>query len=156
MSDEPIGAAKPQAALSQIDLIVADIDTSISFYRLVGVDLPDAPIWPPETGARHTGAMAATGASLELDNHVMAGIWNAGLRGQASATVRAVVGLALPTAEAVDETYARVVDAGHRGVHPPYDAFWGARYAIVEDPDGNHVGLMGPIDPTRRYVPSTA
>ena len=32
----------------------------------------------------------------------------------------------------------------------PYDAFWGARYAIVEDPDGNAVGLMSPIDPDRQ------
>jgi uncharacterized glyoxalase superfamily protein PhnB len=29
------------------------------------------------------------------------------------------------------------------------DTFWGARYAVIEDPDGNHVGLMSPIDPER-------
>jgi uncharacterized glyoxalase superfamily protein PhnB len=33
---------------------------------------------------------------------------------------------------------------------PPYDAFWGARYAVVSDPDGNAVGIMSPIDPDRR------
>ena len=37
-----------------------------------------------------------------------------------------------------------------RSQQPPFDAFWGARYAIVEDPDGNSVGLMSPVDPTRR------
>lgn len=26
----------------------------------------------------------------------------------------------------------------------------GARYAIVEDPDGNYVGVMSPSDPARR------
>jgi uncharacterized glyoxalase superfamily protein PhnB len=31
--------------------------------------------------------------------------------------------------------------------------FWGARYAIVEDPDGNHVGVMSPSDPDRRRAP---
>ena len=28
----------------------------------------------------------------------------------------------------------------------PYDAFWGARYAVVSDPDGNGVGIMSPVD----------
>ena len=36
---------------------------------------------------------------------------------------------------------------------PPFDAFWGARYAIVADPDGNDVGLMSPIDESRRTWP---
>jgi hypothetical protein len=28
----------------------------------------------------------------------------------------------------------------------PIDAFWGARYAIIDDPDGNHIGIMSPSD----------
>jgi uncharacterized glyoxalase superfamily protein PhnB len=35
----------------------------------------------------------------------------------------------------------------------PFDAFWGARYAIVEDPDGIAVGLMSPISANRRSPP---
>ena len=27
----------------------------------------------------------------------------------------------------------------------PWDAFWGQRYAIVTDPDGNHVELFAPL-----------
>jgi hypothetical protein len=38
-------------------------------------------------------------------------------------------------------------------LQPPYDAFWGARYAIVEDPDGIAVGLMSPISPDFKSVP---
>jgi hypothetical protein len=30
---------------------------------------------------------------------------------------------------------------------------WGARYAIVEDPNGIAVGLMSPRDPVRNYWP---
>jgi hypothetical protein len=43
--------------------------------------------------------------------------------------------------------------AGYVGQQPPYDAFWGARYAIVEDPDGNPGGRMSPLDPARRSAP---
>ncbi len=35
----------------------------------------------------------------------------------------------------------------------PYDAFWGARYAVVSDPDGNGVGIMSPPDPAMRTAP---
>ena len=37
---------------------------------------------------------------------------------------------------------------------PPCDAFWGARYAIVSDPDGNAVGIMSPVDPDRSRSPT--
>jgi hypothetical protein len=38
--------------------------------------------------------------------------------------------------ERVDEIYADLVAAGYWGQQPPYYAFWGARYAVIEDPDG--------------------
>ena len=41
----------------------------------------------------------------------------------------------------------------YQGQQSPYDAFWGARYAVIEDPDGNAVGIMSPVDPDRRSQP---
>ena len=46
--------------------------------------------------------------------------------------------------EEVDEIYARLTDAGAKAQQSPIDAFWGSRYAVVEDPDGNAVGIMSP------------
>jgi uncharacterized glyoxalase superfamily protein PhnB len=68
-------------------------------------------------------------------------------------TVGVVIGFSLPTREAVDERYAELTSAGYTGRQPPFDAFWGARYAIVADLDGNDVGLMSPIDESRRTWP---
>jgi len=59
----------------------------------------------------------------------------------------------LPTREAIDQRYAELTTAGYRGRQPPFDAFWGARYAIVADPDGNDVGLMSPCRESRRTWP---
>jgi hypothetical protein len=59
----------------------------------------------------------------------------------------------LPTRQAVDDRYAELTSAGYRGRQPPFDAFWGARYAIVADPDGNDVGLMSPAEDSRRTWP---
>jgi uncharacterized glyoxalase superfamily protein PhnB len=64
-----------------------------------------------------------------------------------------VVGFRLPSREAVDALYADLTDAGHAGLQPPCDAFWGSRYAIVEDPDGVAVGFMSPPSPDRRSAP---
>jgi len=30
-------------------------------------------------------------------------------------------------------------------VKEPWDAFWGQRYALVEDPDGAHVSIFCPL-----------
>ena len=63
------------------------------------------------------------------------------------------VSFSVSSRAAVDKLYTEVTDAGYKGQQEPYDAFWGARYAIIEDPDGNAVGLMSPIDPDRRAAP---
>jgi uncharacterized glyoxalase superfamily protein PhnB len=92
------------------------------------------------------------GVSLELDAAESARLWHAGVRSDpASASV--VIGFALPSREAVDERYGALTGAGYTGRQRPFDAFWGARKAIVADPDGNDVGLMSPIDEARRTWP---
>jgi uncharacterized glyoxalase superfamily protein PhnB len=45
----------------------------------------------------------------------------------------------------VDKAYGELVDAGYDGHIQPWDAFWGQRYAVVTDPDGNHVDLFAPL-----------
>ena len=48
-------------------------------------------------------------------------------------------------AKEVNTTYARVVAAGYNELKEPWDAFWGQRYAFLQDPDGNRVDLFAPI-----------
>jgi uncharacterized glyoxalase superfamily protein PhnB len=62
----------------------------------------------------------------------------------AAASGTVVFGFELPTRDAVDETYRDRPAAGAESRQEPYDAFWGARFAIVRDPDGHDIGLMGP------------
>jgi uncharacterized glyoxalase superfamily protein PhnB len=62
----------------------------------------------------------------------------------------------LPTRAAVDQRYAELTAAGYASRQCPFDAFWGQRYAIVTDPDGHDVGLMSPLDETRRTWPPVA
>jgi uncharacterized glyoxalase superfamily protein PhnB len=45
----------------------------------------------------------------------------------------------------VDRVYAELTTAGYEGHKQPWDAFWGQRYAVVHDPDGNGVDLFAPL-----------
>ena len=128
-----------------LNVIVADMPASIDFYRRLGVAVTD----DVDTSGVHVQLRMPGGFSLELDTADSARVWHAGWRAD-QASVRMVIGFSLSSREAVDERYADLTAAGYVGRQPPFDAFWGARYAIVADPDGNDVGLMSPIDETRR------
>jgi uncharacterized glyoxalase superfamily protein PhnB len=45
----------------------------------------------------------------------------------------------------VDELYARVTEAGFHGEKEPWDAFWGQRYAQLQDPNGVSVDLYAAL-----------
>lgn len=89
------------------------------------------------------------GINLDFDSTQLARSYNEGFEAEHGS----VIGFSLSSREEVDERYKEMTHAGYAGLQSPYDAFWGARYAIVEDPDGNHVGLMSPLDPARRTAP---
>jgi len=145
--------AADRPVFDQVNLVVADMDATLAFYRRLGLDVDDSfGEWPPGSGARHVDVRFPSGVRLEFDNVPMAKLWHAGWREHGRAG-KAVIGIALASREAVDERYAELTAAGFAGSQPPYDAFWGARYAIVQDPDGNDVGLMSPIDPNAKFVP---
>ncbi len=45
----------------------------------------------------------------------------------------------------VDAAAKKVAEAGFKVVTEPWDAFWGQRYAIVQDPDGYKVDLFAAL-----------
>ena len=138
--------------LDQVNVIVSDMDAALRFYRLLGVEIPNVfANWPPGSGAAHANGHSDEGASLDLDNLEMARLWNPDR--PASGGSGAVIGFKLPSRDAVDDTWAKLTGAGYTSRQEPFDAFFGARYAIVADPDGNDVGLMSPVDDAKKYVP---
>lgn len=131
--------------LHMLNVVVGDMPASLDFYRRLGVAVPGG----TDPAGVHVQLRMPGGFSLELDTAESARLWHAGWRAD-PASARVVIGFALPTREAVDARYAELTSAGYAGRQPPFDAHWGARYAIVADPDGNDVGLMSPIDDSRR------
>jgi uncharacterized glyoxalase superfamily protein PhnB len=139
--------------LNQIDLVTRDMEASIAFYRALGVDLPESAIWRTKSGAHHVDLTLPSGLTLHMDSPALARVYDRGWTEPTGTGTRIVIGFALASREEVDRTYAKLTALGHRGAQPPFDAFWGSRYAVVEDPDGNHVGVMSPSDPARRGPP---
>lgn len=142
MTDRPV--------FDQINLVVRDMAAMVEFYERLGVTFrPTIDPWP-----RHHRTFADSavvdGFDFDLDSQAFARVWDEGI---APDHVGPVFGFRLPSAEAVDRTYDDLTSAGYVGQKPPTDEFMGARYAVVADPDGNPVGLMGPIDRSRSRMP---
>lgn len=142
--------------LDQINLVCGDTDASIAFYRRLGLDIPDAAIWRTATGAHHISAgdrSADQAIDFDIDSTAFAQCWNRGWKGRTDLQGRVVVGFSVDTRAAVDDVFRDMTSAGYRGLQEPVDAFWGARYAILEDPDGIAVGVMSPISPDKKTPP---
>ena len=134
--------------LDQVNLVVADVDASRAFYDALGVDFGDQrdPTW----SRHHVSATRRPGATdLDLDSTAFAAHWDQGWPGGPGI----VLGFRVDTRQAVDDLVAALAARGVPVQQPPWDAFWGARYAVVSDPDGNAVGIMSPQDDAFRAPP---
>src|SRR5207244_1573175 len=113
-----------QPLLNQVNLVVRDMEATVAFYRRLGLALEVAP------GARHAAARMANGVSLEFDTTGFVPQFDSGWSGTTGGST--VLGFEVASRKAVDHLFAELTEAGYRGHQGPYDAFWGARYAIVD------------------------
>src|SRR5919204_6953558 len=126
------------ASLAAIGIATKDIAESCRFYRTLGLDLPE-----PPSGEDHFDVELPNGLRLMWDTEeLMRKLDPDWKRSDGHALALA---FACKDAAEVNETYARLTDAGFTGKKEPYDAFWGQRYANVVDPDGNVVDLFAPL-----------
>src|SRR5512140_1510925 len=128
-------AVVPQ--LNAIGIVVSDMARSIRFYRLLGLEVPET----PEEG--HVDTFLPNGVRFMLDTEETITSfrpeWTRATGNQIS------VAFECASAAEVDDVYARVVAAGFTSELEPFDAFWGQRYAQVQDPDGVGVDLYATL-----------
>ena len=129
---------RPIAWLDQINIVSGNLKASLAFYRRLGVEIPEEHVWSTASGIHHAsaGETANPAINFELDSIAFARIWNKGWKGHRDLGGRVVVGFKLSSRDAVDAVHGGLAGAGYIGLQVPYDAFWGSRYAVVEDPDG--------------------
>lgn len=121
-----------------IGMVVADMATTLAFYRMLGLDLPDAADTEGHVEATLPGGIRLMWDTIELVRSFSS--WEPPSGGHR-------VGLAFRCEDpaTVDAKHAELVAAGHRSHLAPFDAFWGQRYATVLDPDGNPVDLFASL-----------
>ncbi|MEU7938263.1 VOC family protein [Microbispora bryophytorum] len=121
-----------------IGLVVTDMAASLSFYRRLGLDIPSSDTEP------HVEVTLPGGQRLVWDTADVVRsfdpAWSPGSGGP-----RMALAFRCDGPEEVDRLYADLVEAGYEGYLPPWDAFWGQRYAVVHDPDGNGVDLFAAL-----------
>lgn len=122
-----------------VGLVVADMSASLTFYRRLGIDVPEGAEEQPHVEAALPGGLRLAWDSVEtvrsFDPH-----WTPPRGGHLVS-----LAFACDTPADVDRVHAELVGAGYRDHAEPWDAFWGQRYATVLDPDGNHVDLFAPL-----------
>ena len=142
----------PMASLrfDQVNIVVPDVAGAAGFLRALGAEVQETSDEWAEWAAHHVGLSAsAEGFDADLDSPAYARHWG-GLPGD---FVGVVVNLRANDRKAVDAAFERALSLGGEGLRVPYDAFWGARYAVVRGPGPIVVGIMSPSDPESRGEP---
>jgi catechol 2,3-dioxygenase-like lactoylglutathione lyase family enzyme len=125
-----------QAKLDLIGIIVDDMARSLAFYRRLGLEIP-----PDADSQPHVEVSLPGGLRLAWDTvdtiRSFDPDWTPPSGGH-----RIGLSFRVDTPVAVDDAFADMVGAGYRSHKAPWDAFWGQRYAIILDPDGNAVDLF--------------
>lgn len=124
--------------LDLVGIVTRDMGASLAFYRRLGLDAPEGSEDEPHTEATTPGGLRVAWDKASL----IRGIYPH--YSEPSGGHRISLAFRLPTPAAVDEKYAELAALGHGGTEP-WDAPWGQRYAVVLDPDGNHVDLFAPL-----------
>ncbi len=130
--------------LRGIHLFVRDVAASVAFYRLAGLQFSSV----VEDFARADGDRAA----LEIGSYRLTRGYDPGFvepPGGGSTALQ----IGLESRDAVDAMFTKLAQAGYPPHLAPIDAFWGARYAEMRDPDGNLVGFQSPVDEARKSRP---
>ncbi len=123
-----------------LELVVSDLPRSLAFYRQLGLAIP-----PEADTEPHVEVELGGGLRLAFDTEETIRSFDPSWAQPAPGGHRVALAFACADPAEVDAAYAELTAAGHHGHLPPWDAFWGMRYAVVHDPDGTPVDLFAPL-----------
>ena len=125
--------------LNLIGIAVADMGKALAFYRRLGLDIPESADAEPHVEVALPGGLRLAWDTVETIRSFDPS-WT-----PPHGSPRTGLAFACDDPAEVDRVYADLTQAGYEGHKEPWDAFWGQRYALVHDPDGNGVDLFAPL-----------
>jgi uncharacterized glyoxalase superfamily protein PhnB len=131
----------------QVNIVLPDVQGAAQFLQALGAEVDATADEWAEWAPHHVGLPAvAEGFHADVDSPAFASHWG----GLPKDFAGIVVNLRTDDRRAVDAAFERALALGAEGLRAPYDAFWGARYAVVRGPGPIVVGVMSPADPAAR------
>lgn len=130
----------------QINVVVPDVAAASRFLRSLGADVPTLDDEWADWEAHHHSLPTADAFAADLDSSAFATHWG----GLPSDFAGVVVNLRTDDRKTVDVAFTEALGLGAKSLRDPYDAFWGARYAVMQAPGPLIVGIMSPVDPAMR------
>lgn len=129
----------PTPKLDLIGMVVADMATSLAFYRRLGLDIPAEADTQP-----HVEVVLPGGLRLAWDDEETIKGFDPSYERESAGNR---IGLAFDCGSpaGVDEVFAALTADGVKTHLAPFDAVWGQRYATVLDPDGGSVDLFAAL-----------
>ncbi|MFE2729664.1 VOC family protein [Streptomyces sp. NPDC059349] len=127
------------ARLDAVGVVVSDMAAAVTFYRRLGLAFPEGAEEQP-----HAEAVLPGGLRVLLDTEETVKSFHPSWQAPARGAARHGLAFDCGDAAGVDAVYEELLAAGYDGELKPWDAFWGQRYAVVLDPDGNGVDLFAP------------
>lgn len=128
------GPASPTFAV--VELVVADMGATLAFYRALGVAAPPGAEDEPHVELDFNGVRVA------LDTQATIRSFDPDWTPPTGPGHRVALAFRCDSPAEVDRQFGELVDAGYAASKPPWDAFWGMRYAVVLDPNGVPVDLF--------------
>jgi uncharacterized glyoxalase superfamily protein PhnB len=122
-----------------VGIVVGDMARSLAFYRKLGLEFPEG-----AEAEDHVEAQLPGGLRYMLDTESVIKMFDP--EWQRPSGGHAVGGaFKCDSPEEVDRVYAELLEAGGTAHKEPWDAFWGQRYAQLNDPDGTVIDLFAPL-----------
>lgn len=121
-----------------VDIVVSDMSRALAFYRALGLTIPAAEDQAPQVEYQAERGYALGFVTEEL-------VRQANPHWPTPVGQRVTLAFRCDTPAEVDRVFAHMTDTGFTGLKEPWDAFWGQRYAFLQDPDGNRVDLFAPL-----------
>lgn len=121
--------------LDAIGIVATDMNRSIEFYKLLGLNFSDC-----NNTTEHSEATTKSGLRVMLDSEELMKKLKPNWKKPVGQ--RMTLCFSCESAKEVDSLYEKILKEGFSSQTAPWDAFWGQRYATVIDPDGNAIDLF--------------
>ncbi len=98
----------------QIDIVVADMDATLAFYRALGLEISEDAIWRTSTGIHHIDITMPSGLIVHFDSPQLAVAYNRGWSPPTGTGTRNVFSFKVAERDDVDALHRKLADLATR------------------------------------------